>query len=333
MIGFSIGFQRWLSTALLSGVLILVCSCIPKIYLSSYSDTDYNPADIKKVAIVLEDLKTHPPPDSHLFAEIFVQSVIERKKFFIVGNEADADALLKIALTHANRGDRTSFLSTSVGAYAKLLDVETGRMLWNVNYAYTSIKTGPTAPVVEKVMKIVALKLIDLIPLQYTVGTLSRYDRQTYIPPGGILTSGGGLQKLNDGLSRKISSLQGELTALKESVRKIDSLIAEKPWQDNPIESSKRKTTRIKEKDATDASQAILYYSLQVGAFQSKQYAEDRKAMLIRKGYAPRLVQISDGTGKVWNVVRIADYIDRNEALKAAAVFSEKERMEIVVLP
>ena len=38
-------------------LLLIICGCAPKIYLSSYSDPEYNFSEIKKVAIVLENIK------------------------------------------------------------------------------------------------------------------------------------------------------------------------------------------------------------------------------------------------------------------------------------
>jgi len=331
MIYLRIRLQKLLSVLLLLGVPVLVLSCASRTYLTTYLDADLDPAHVQKVAIVLEDLKLSPA-DSHLFAEIFVQSAIERRRFFIVGNEREADALLKIALTHANRGDRTPGYPTSVGAYAKLLDVATRKMLWNASHAHRSVRTGYTAPVIEKVMKTVALKLVDLVPLQYTEGTLSRYDKQTYIPPGAVQTSERALQKLNSDLSRQIKSLRSGISTLKRKVSQLDSHMSSQPREGSLAESPRRETTRIQREGVPSAARKMAY-SLQAGAFRSKQYAEDRKTMLAGRGHAARVVQIPDGTGETWYTVRIADYADRETATEAAAALTKKGTMEVVVVP
>lgn len=163
--------------------LIIICGCAPRFYLSSHSDQEFDFSKIKKVAIVLE--KTDVSSESNLlFAKIFTQTARERKKFFLAQKEGyipeekisnqdlwkGADAFLKISLTHCHIGGyRSLAYSTSVGAYVRLVETGTGKMIWNTNYGYSSSRVGVFAPTAEEVMEIVAGKLIDTVPLKYTV--------------------------------------------------------------------------------------------------------------------------------------------------------------------
>jgi len=178
---------------LLSGLsLMIFYGCAPKIYISSYVDPQFNFDEIKTVVVVSKDSNAN----GLLFAEIFTQISLERKKFFLVQKDytskkkisklelqTQADAFLEIAVTHAYLGNRTRFLPTSIGAYAKLIQPETNKMLWNMNYTYSSAKTGPSAPAIEEVMEIVVRKIIDDVPLKYTVPVLAVTEQPEDIKP------------------------------------------------------------------------------------------------------------------------------------------------------
>ncbi|MEE8398266.1 MAG: SPOR domain-containing protein, partial [Desulfobacterales bacterium] len=127
-------------------------------------------------------------------------------------------------------------------------------------------------------------------------------------------------EKITDKSERRISALIGQNKALNRQLN------------ESREENEKHKATHTEVRNVPDTPQEMAY-SLQVGAFSSKQFAESRKAILIEMGYKARLVQISDRTGKVWNTVRIGDYAGREDALEAAAAFSEREKMAIAVLP
>ena len=182
---------------LLSGLsLMIFYGCAPKIYISSYVDPQFNFDEIKTVVVVSKDSNAN----GLLFAEIFTQISLERKKFFLVQKDytskkkisklelqTQADAFLEIAVTHAYLGNRTRFLPTSIGAYAKLIQPETNKMLWNMNYTYSSAKTGPSAPAIEEVMEIVVRKIIDDVPLKYTVPVLAVTEQPEDIKPEVVL--------------------------------------------------------------------------------------------------------------------------------------------------
>ncbi|MBW2646350.1 MAG: hypothetical protein JRE23_09270 [Deltaproteobacteria bacterium] len=164
---------------------MIIYGCAPKVYVNSYSDPEFKFSEIKKVAIVLENSNKINFKTDMLFAEMFTQAAVEKQRFFLVQKNyikekevsnpdcrADVDGVLKIALTQCYPGSRTHFLPTSVGAYAKLVETRTGKMVWNMNYAYSSSSTGSSAPLIEEVMKIVVDRLVDSVPLKYTVPSI-----------------------------------------------------------------------------------------------------------------------------------------------------------------
>ncbi len=172
--------------------LMIFYGCAPKVYVSSYADPKFDFDEIKTVVVVPQNSRTN----DLLFAEIFTQTAIERKKFFLSRKDyvlkkeiskselrTETDAFLEIAVTHAYLGNRTRFFPTSIGAYAKLIEPETNKMLWNMNYTYSSAETGPSAPAIEKVMKIVAMKIINDVPLKYTVPVLTVTEEPEDIAP------------------------------------------------------------------------------------------------------------------------------------------------------
>jgi len=172
--------------------LMIFYGCAPKTYVSSYADPKFDFDEIKTVVVVPQNSRTN----DLLFAEIFTQTAIERKKFFLARKDyvlkkelskselsTETDAFLEIAVTHAYLGNRTRFFPTSIGAYAKLVEPETNKMLWNMNYTYSSAETGPSAPAIEKVMKIVARMIINDVPLKYTVPVLTVTEEPEDIAP------------------------------------------------------------------------------------------------------------------------------------------------------
>lgn len=173
--------NRWAASqnlpfkVLLSALLLIIIGCAPKIYRSSYSDPEFDFDKIETVIIVLENNERINNP---LFAEIFIQTALEKQRFTLIREEyitekemskpdlrSEADAFLKISLTHCYSGFRTRFSSTSVGACAKLIETETNKTVWNTSYAYSSATGGSSAPIVEEVMKIVSNNLIDSVPM------------------------------------------------------------------------------------------------------------------------------------------------------------------------
>ncbi len=80
-------------------------------------------------------------------------------------------------------------------------------------------------------------------------------------------------------------------------------------------------------------SSSKMAFSVQVGAFLSSKNAEKLTSLLTKKGYAARLVPISDYRKRVWHTVRIWDYATRQEAREKAVAFSAKEKLTATVCP
>ncbi len=99
----------------------------------------------------------------------------------------------------------------------------------------------------------------------------------------------------------------------------------------------KRKTTanpfaEIKE-DPSARFDSQKTFSIQIGAFASKERAERLAAIMKGKGYSVRLRSLIDWYKNVLHTVRIGEYTDRDEAKEKAAAFTKKEKMPTTVRP
>lgn len=212
-------------------LLIVVYGCAPKAYLSSYSDRKFNPTEIKTVTIVLDNANAN----NVLFAEIFTQIALERRKFFLARKDHIMqremkkqdlrfvpDAFLKISLVSCHSGRRTYYYPTSVSAYAKLFEARTGRIIWKMNYAYESAKGGAYAPMIEEVMKIVAEKLIDSVPLTYTVPSVTALEKLRNVLPNVTEPSPKKILEAEKDYSKEVTALRSEIADLKEKMASQD---------------------------------------------------------------------------------------------------------------
>ena len=330
----------------------------PKVYFKSYSDQKFNPNEIKKLAVVLDDTRL---AENYVFSKLFTQTAIERKKFFLVYEESIAkdqisnevkqnvDAFLSIGLTHIYHGNTSTYLPTSIGAYANLIEPKSGRMLWSANYSYSSEITGLDAPSIEEVMIIVSTKLIDSIPLEY------------FTPPP---------------LAKKTENVPKEIVAKKNDVQQVVNPIQIKP--DHVNTSAKNDFAQIslnvhnatlklsiegniyREPDGSKINGANLeiiqketkepmtgdtlpkgantlkgkYYSVQVGAFRTREYAERRISFLKEKGYANVIMlPVADSKGRRWHTIRIGRFSSSEEAQKIASDISDKVKLKTAIRP
>jgi len=83
--------------------------------------------------------------------------------------------------------------------------------------------------------------------------------------------------------------------------------------------------------DAYASSQ--LGFSVQVGAFLSRNNAERLTALLIDKGYSASILPMLDCINRPWYTVRIGSYSSLPEARERAITFTEKEQMMATVRP
>lgn len=74
-------------------------------------------------------------------------------------------------------------------------------------------------------------------------------------------------------------------------------------------------------------------HSVQTGAFLHPENAAQEAARLAGRGYAARVVVVTDSQGRVWHTVRIGDHPDRAAAESQAAEFARREQARPVVRP
>ncbi len=360
-----------LTIFIVSIIFIISYGCSsPKTYLKSYSDPDFKPNEIQKLAVVLDDTKL---AGNHVLSKLYIQTAIERKKFFLVHSEPlsknkitnkirkDVDAFLLIGLTHIYHGNMSTYLPfpTSIGAYSSLVDAKSGKMLWNTKYSYSSYSTGFDAPSIEEAMIIVSNKLIDSVPLEYYAPSIQA-KKQTKKTEN----------KKTDNVSKKI-------VAHKNNTQKVVTPIQIKPAHLNPpakknftdkisptvknaklkvsieenkfYESDKSKISigRLKniQKETKDPinwntfpkDAKILrkkYYSVQVGAFYIKNEAERRIFFLKEKGYPDAFIlPVTNSKGGRWYTVRIGKFSNIGEAQKMVSNISAKVKLESAIRP
>ena len=68
-------------------------------------------------------------------------------------------------------------------------------------------------------------------------------------------------------------------------------------------------------------STADYVWSVQIGAFQTPAYAQDRVRLLAEKGASPCLMKLYDQDGQLWNVVQIGDFRSKSAAFKRVGEF------------
>jgi hypothetical protein len=83
----------------------------------------------------------------------------------------------------------------------------------------------------------------------------------------------------------------------------------------------------------TDLKSAKTTYYIQVGAFLIKENAINTARLLKKKGYIAKIVALNDSKGRFWHTVRIGEYASLKIASKHAAGFSNREKMDSIVLP
>jgi type IV pilus assembly protein PilQ len=72
-------------------------------------------------------------------------------------------------------------------------------------------------------------------------------------------------------------------------------------------------------------------YTIQVGAFRNRQYAEERMQNLRTRGYQPYLFSALDGRKNLWYTVRVGAYRQLDTAAQALYTFTKKQPYKAVV--
>ena len=72
-------------------------------------------------------------------------------------------------------------------------------------------------------------------------------------------------------------------------------------------------------------------FTIQVGAYRNKVYAEDMRATLARKGYEPYIFEDTDARSHAWYVVRFGRFATRQAAQWALSAYRDKERKDAII--
>ena len=78
---------------------------------------------------------------------------------------------------------------------------------------------------------------------------------------------------------------------------------------------------------------AKMSYSVQVGAFLSRNFAQKLVGTLRQKGYPAVILEVTDPKTRTWHTVRIGDFPSREAAIQKADEFTSREKMESTVRP
>ena len=109
---------------------------------------------------------------------------------------------------------------------------------------------------------------------------------------------------------------KGQLLAVLDSLRSQHNL--------DQVEA----TTAVGSEPSAESS-----YSIQVGAFLLAMNAQQRANQLKRKGYAPRIMAVTDPQGRIWFTVRIGNFPTLEQAQKQADEFTAREKKASAVRP
>ena len=72
-------------------------------------------------------------------------------------------------------------------------------------------------------------------------------------------------------------------------------------------------------------------FTIQVGAYRNKQYAENAAAELKRKGYESYIFEDSDSKARPWYSVRFGQFANHKEARAALIAYQQKEQKQAII--
>lgn len=84
-------------------------------------------------------------------------------------------------------------------------------------------------------------------------------------------------------------------------------------------------------KDAPIVPQQVPYFTIQVGAFRKKTYAQNARDRLADKGYGAYILKAGDNQNRPWYFVRFGEFYDRKKAAESLAGFKEKENLSGII--
>lgn len=100
-----------------------------------------------------------------------------------------------------------------------------------------------------------------------------------------------------------------------------------------PSPSSLASTSAPQSDSATMPPEAITAapFTIQVGAFLTKTYADDKIAVLSQKGYEPYIFEVTDAKKRSWYAVRFGHFETRDQAAQSLSEFKTKEKMDGII--
>lgn len=326
-------FKMWqkrfqLTVVPIVAALFLVAGCTPKIYLSSFCDDRFNFATVKKLAVVLENKQGQNP----LFGEIFMQEALEKRRPFLLQEEyvlhedisgegpwKEADAFLMISLLYGRQGTHASYSQTTLGVFAKLVETATGKTVWKMNYAYKSPEAAPSAPLIEEVMKVAANKILDCVPLVEGAASVAEADEplessKVFPARTAAPTETETAPSPKPAVKAPAQPLPVEIPRIKQAPPSLSVVRAEEEQVSAP---------------RAPVGRAVVF-SVQAGAFHTKDYAEKRISLLREKGFSPYMVERIDSGKKLWHIVYVGRYATKGEAEAAARTISDTVRITTI---
>ncbi len=72
-------------------------------------------------------------------------------------------------------------------------------------------------------------------------------------------------------------------------------------------------------------------YTIQVGAYRTKEYADNKLVQLKKRGYDPFVFQTTDSKQRSWYTVRFGRFESRDEAVVSLSEFKQKEKMTAIL--
>ena len=81
-----------------------------------------------------------------------------------------------------------------------------------------------------------------------------------------------------------------------------------------------------------EEGKARFGYTVQVGAFQTLQYADEILASLKKQGFSPELSTVYLSNGKTWNRVRVGNFASREEAEAMVQKLKESGKFEPMII-
>jgi cell division protein FtsN len=72
-------------------------------------------------------------------------------------------------------------------------------------------------------------------------------------------------------------------------------------------------------------------FTIQVGAYRNKGYAENALALLSRKGYDAYIFEDADAKSRAWYVVRFGHFPTRQAAQRTLSAYQDKEQKKAII--